>query len=42
MMTCYVKAPEMDVSILSDEVGKPFSVRSSADDDLSIKSFGSS
>ena len=34
MMTYYVETPEMVVSILSDGVGKPFSVRSAADDDL--------
>ena len=34
MMTYYVKTPEMGVSILSDGVGKPFSMRPAADDDL--------
>ena len=34
MMTYYVETPEMGVSILSDWVGKPFSVRFAADDDL--------
>ena len=34
MMTYYVKASEMGVSILSDGVGKPFFVRPAADDDL--------
>ena len=34
MMTYYVKTPEMGVSILSDGVGKPFSVRPAAGDDL--------
>ena len=34
MMTYYVEMSEMPVSILSDGVGKPFSVRPAADDDL--------
>ena len=34
MMTYYVETLEMGGSILSDEVGKPFSVRPAADDDL--------
>ena len=34
MMTYYVETPEMGVSILSDRVGKPFSVLHAADDDL--------
>ena len=34
MMTYYVETPEMDVSILSDGVGKPFFMRPAADDDL--------
>ena len=33
MMTYYVETPEIGVSILSDGVGKPFSVRLAADDD---------
>ena len=33
-MTCYVETTEMGVSILSDGVGNPFSVRPKADDDL--------
>ena len=33
-VTYYVETPEMRVSILSDGVGKPFSVRPTADDDL--------
>ena len=33
-MTYYVKTPEMGVSILSDGMGKLFSVRPPADDDL--------
>ena len=32
IITYYVETLEMDVSILSDGVGKPFSVRPSADD----------
>ena len=39
MMTYHVKTPEMDVFILNDEVGKPFSVRPAADDDL-LNSYG--
>ena len=34
MMTYYVETPEMGVSILSDGVNKPFSVRPVTDDDL--------
>ena len=34
MMTYYVETSEMVVSILSNGVGKPFSVRIAADDDL--------
>ena len=34
IMTYYVETPEMSVSILSDGVGKPLSVRPAADDDL--------
>ena len=34
IMTYYVETPEMGVSILSDGVGKPFSVHPAADDDL--------
>ena len=34
VMTYYVETPKMEVSILSDGVGKPFSVRLAADDDL--------
>ena len=34
MMTYYVETPVMGVSILSDGVGKPFSVRLVAEDDL--------
>ena len=34
MMTYYVETPVMGVSVLSDRVGKPFSVRPAADDDL--------
>ena len=34
MVIYYVETPEMGVSILSDGVGKPFSVRPTADDDL--------
>ena len=30
----YIETPEMGASILSDGVGKPFSVRPAADDDL--------
>ena len=33
MMTCYVETPEMGASMLSDGVGKPFSVRPAADDE---------
>ena len=33
-ITYYVKTPEMVVSILSDGLGKPFSVRPAADDYL--------
>ena len=33
-MTYYVKTLEMGVSILSDGVGKPFSVRPAANDDI--------
>ena len=33
-MTYCVETPEMDASILIDGVGKPFSVRPAADDDL--------
>ena len=33
-MTYYVETPEMGITILSDGVGKPFSVRPAADDDL--------
>ena len=32
-MTCYVETPEIVVSILSDGMGKPFSVCPAADDD---------
>ena len=39
MVTYYVGTPEMGVSILSDGVGKPFSVRPAADDDL-LNSYG--
>ena len=35
-MTYYVETTEMDVSILSDGVGKPFPVRPVADDDLTV------
>ena len=38
MMTYYVETPEMGVSILSDGVSKPFSVRPAADDDLLCRS----
>ena len=38
MMTYYVETPQMGVSILSDGVGKPFSVCPVADDDLLWKS----
>ena len=34
MMTYYDEVPEMAVSILSDGVSKPFSVRFAADDDV--------
>ena len=34
MLTYYVETPEMGMSILSDRVGKPFSVRPAADDDI--------
>ena len=34
MMIYYVEMPEMGISILSDGVGKPFSLRPAADDDL--------
>ena len=34
MMTYYVETPEMIVSVLIDGLGKPFSVRPAADDDL--------
>ena len=34
MMTYYVETPEMGVFILSDGVGKPFSVSPATDDDL--------
>ena len=34
MMTYYVKTHEKSVSILSDGVGKPFSVRPAADEYL--------
>ena len=36
MMTIYVETPETGVSILGDRVGKPFSVRPAADDDLKV------
>ena len=39
MMTYYVETPEIDVSILYDGVGKLFSVRPAADDDL-LNSYG--
>ena len=38
MMTYYIKTSEMGVSILSNGVGKPFSVRPTADDDLLCQS----
>ena len=34
MMTYYVEMPQMDISILSEGVSKPFSVCPAADDDL--------
>ena len=34
MLTYYVEMPEMGISILSDRVGKPFSVRPAVDDDI--------
>ena len=34
MMAYYIKAPEMGVSIISDGVGNPFSVRPAANDDF--------
>ena len=34
MLTYYVETPEMGISILSDRVGKPFSVRPAVDDDI--------
>ena len=34
MLTFYVETSKMGVSIFSDGVGKPFSVRPAADDDL--------
>ena len=37
MMTYYVETPEMGVSILSDGVGKPFSMRLAAEDDLFLQ-----
>ena len=35
-MTYYVETAEIGVSILSDGVGKPFSVRPAADDDFTL------
>ena len=35
-MTYYAETPEMGVSILSDGVGKLFSVHPTADDDLKV------
>ena len=37
MVTYYVEMSEISVSILSDEVGKPFSVRPAADNDLILR-----
>ena len=36
MMALYVETPEADVFILGDRVGKPFSVRPAANDDLKV------
>ena len=36
IMTYYVETAEIGVSILSDGVGKPFSVRPAADDDFTL------
>ena len=37
MTTYYLETLEMGVSILSDRVGKPFSVHPAADDDLYLQ-----